>query len=76
MEELRGREPKINMGYYVNTGTIEAIYRALDIPLDKINNQVNGVSNSLEEEDGEIVEEEVDDFLDESWPPHDGVNSL
>ncbi len=54
------------MAFYVNTKTIEAVHRALDIPLNK-----SGLSNGIhpgspEEEDGEEVEEDViDDFRDE-----------
>ncbi len=54
------------MAFYVNTKTIEAVHRALDIPMNK-----SGLSNGIhpgspEEEDGEEVEEDViDDFRDE-----------
>ena len=68
MEEMRNRIPKVNMGFYVNNKTIEAVHRALDIPLNKA-----GLSNGFRpgspgnEEDGEEVEEDViDDYPDDS----------
>ena len=30
---MRNRIPKLNMPYYVNMKTIEAVHRALDIPM-------------------------------------------
>lgn len=48
----------MSIGYYVNMRTVEAVYRALDIPMGDMNRgKMNGV---MDEEDGEIVEEEVD----------------
>ncbi len=35
MQELRKRIPNVNIGYYVNIKTIEAVHRALDIPLGR-----------------------------------------
>lgn len=63
MEEMRMRIPSVNMAYYINIRTIEAIYRALDMPLPKTitSRAMNGYSG--EEEDGEIVEEEVVDQI-------------
>ena len=56
------------MAFYVNNKTIEAVHRALDIPINKA-----GLSNGFRprspgnEEDGEEVEEDViDDFRDDS----------
>lgn len=60
--------PRRNLAYYVNMKTIEAIHRALDIPLSKTitTNDMNGVRASVEEEDGEEVEEDViDDFTED-----------
>jgi len=60
MEEMKNKIPSLNMAYYVNMRTIEAVHRALDIPLSRtITSKMNGMVNG-EEEDGEIVEEEVD----------------
>ena len=62
MEEMKGRISSVNMAYYVNMRTIEAVHQALDIPLSRTINpsQMNGYrSAGHEEEDGEIVEEEV-----------------
>ena len=66
MEEMRLKIPNVNMAYYVNLRTIEAIYRALDMPLPKTitSRAVNGYGG--EEEDGEIVEEEVVDQINYS----------
>ena len=35
MEDMRSRIPTVNMAYYVNMRTIEAVHRALDIPLGR-----------------------------------------
>lgn len=54
--------PSANLSYYVDMRTIEAIFRALDLPLGRElimnNNKLNGYRGSPEE-DGEEVEEEV-----------------
>lgn len=57
------RIPSVNMAYYVNIRTIEAVYRALDMPLPKTitSTAINGYGGG--EEDGEIVEEEVVDQI-------------
>ncbi|OWF41021.1 intraflagellar transport protein 140 homolog [Mizuhopecten yessoensis] len=62
MEEMKSRIPALNMAYYVNMRTIESVHRALDIPLSRtITSKMNGMyGGGGEEEDGEIVEEEVD----------------
>ena len=64
MEEIKGRISSVNLAYYVNMRTIEAVHQALDIPLSRTidTKQMNGyrsVMGGQEEEDGEIVEEEV-----------------
>lgn len=62
MEEMKGRITGVNLAYYVNMRTIEAVHRALDIPLSRTidTSKVNGYrSAGHEEEDGEVVEEEV-----------------
>ena len=59
---MKGRITGVNIAYYVNMRTIEAIHQALDIPLSRTldTNKLNGYrSAGHEEEDGEIVEEEV-----------------
>ena len=68
MEDLKAKMPKVNVTFYVNMKTIEAIYGALDIPLRGISNgPVNGITmGGGDEEDGEEVEEDViDDFTAE-----------
>lgn len=60
IEEMKSRIPNMSIGYYVNMRTVEAVYRALDIPMGDMNRgKMNGV---MDEEDGEIVEEEVDNI--------------
>ena len=69
MEEMRNRIPKLNMGFYVNNKTIAAVYKALDIPLNKTAGLSNGIrpGSPGNEEYGEEVEEDViDDFRDDS----------
>lgn len=66
---MKSRIPNMSIGYYVNMRTVEAVYRALDIPMGDMNRgKMNGV---MDEEDGEIVEEEVDNIYghDEVWSP-------
>ncbi len=64
MEEMRTRIPKLNMGYYVDNKTIQAVHKAMDIPIPKA---TTGLSNGFRpgsagnEEDGEEVEEDVAD---------------
>lgn len=61
MEEMKSRIPALNMTYYVNMRTIESVHRALDIPLSHtITSKMNGMYGGGEEEEGEVVEEEVD----------------
>lgn len=65
----------MNIGYYVNMRTVETVYRALDIPMGDMNRgKMNGV---MDEEDGEIVEEEVDNIYghDEVWSAIQTVES-
>lgn len=62
MDEMKGRISGVNMSYYVNMRTIQAVHQALDIPLSNtINtNQINGYrSAGHEEEEGDFVEEDV-----------------
>ncbi len=62
LEELRSRLKGGNPAYYVNTRTIEAIHRALDIPLSQTINsdKMNGF-RSPEDEEGDFIEEDVAD---------------
>ena len=65
---MRSKIPHINIGYYVNMKTVEAVHKALDIPLGKtiMSNKMNGMNGMngvmQDEEEGEIVEEEVADI--------------
>ncbi|XP_076446737.1 intraflagellar transport protein 140 homolog [Babylonia areolata] len=75
LEEMRGRLPGVNLAFYVNMKTIEAVHRALDIPLSNkaTDNRLNGFSaggGGDEEEEGEFVEEEV---IDDMFPGGDNV---
>lgn len=66
LEEMRGRMPGTQLAYYVNMKTIEAVHRALDIPLKDrpVDNRINGFSRGGgDEEEGEFVEEEVIDDM-------------
>ncbi|XP_050392806.2 intraflagellar transport protein 140 homolog [Patella vulgata] len=65
LEELKSKMPVVNPAYYVEMKTIEAIHRALDIPLSRTINtdRLNGFRKSPEEEDGEILDEEVAEEL-------------
>lgn len=57
----------MSIGYYVNMRIVEVVYRVLDIFMGDMNRgKMNGV---MDEEDGEIVEEEVDNIYgyDEVW---------
>ncbi|XP_077862626.1 intraflagellar transport protein 140 homolog [Saccoglossus kowalevskii] len=61
MEEMRNRIPTVNMAYYVNMATIEAVHRALEIPLGRgIGADIKGGGGRIsDDEDGEVVEEEI-----------------
>ncbi|XP_071962146.1 intraflagellar transport protein 140 homolog [Antedon mediterranea] len=60
MEEMRSRIPTVNMAFYVNMRTIEAIHRSLDIPLGR------GMgAEKKDEDDGDEVEEEVQEEYDD-----------
>ncbi|XP_071106694.1 intraflagellar transport protein 140 homolog [Haliotis cracherodii] len=62
LEELRSRLKGGNPAYYVNTKTIEAIHRALDVPLSRTidPDKMNGF-RSPEDEEGDFIEEDVAD---------------
>lgn len=60
MEEMRQRLPTVNMAYYVEMSTIEAIHSGLGIPLGR--GTGGGVRHEPgEESDDESVGEEVDE---------------
>ncbi|XP_033630790.1 intraflagellar transport protein 140 homolog [Asterias rubens] len=62
MEDMRSRIPTVNMAYYVNMRTIEAVHRALDIPLGR----GMGAETAPGQGDEDDVEEEVqEDFQDD-----------
>lgn len=64
IEDLRSRVPKANVQLFVDTRLLEAIYKALDMPLKGLGQrQMNGFNGSPEEEDGEEVEEDVVDEI-------------
>ncbi|XP_064415198.1 intraflagellar transport protein 140 homolog [Latimeria chalumnae] len=57
LEEMRKKLPSVNLTYYVNQQTVEAIHQALGIPLSRATAPERIRHNSIE--DGEEVEEEV-----------------
>ena len=67
MQEMRQRIPTVNMAYYVDIKTIEAIHSALGVPLGRgigadMSNRGNGTNMDEEESEGEeSVGEEVED---------------
>ena len=63
MQEMRQRIPTVNMAYYVDIKTIEAIHSAMGIPLGRgIGADVAGRRGEEEESEGDdSVGEEVDD---------------
>ena len=71
---MRSRLPGVQLAFYVNMKTIEAVHRALDIPFTSkaTDNRLNGFSRGGgdEEEEEEFVEEEV---IDDMYPPGDHV---
>eukprot|EP00051_Salpingoeca_urceolata_P027733 m.483017 g.483017 ORF g.483017 m.483017 type:complete len:1380 (-) comp22745_c0_seq1:34-4173(-) len=54
MQEMRNKIPNVNMAYYVNMRTIEAVHRALDIPLGRGH-------GAEDDESGEEIDEDVAD---------------
>eukprot|EP00057_Strongylocentrotus_purpuratus_P021032 XP_011675506.1 PREDICTED: intraflagellar transport protein 140 homolog [Strongylocentrotus purpuratus] len=70
MEEMRSRIATVNMAYYINIRTIEAVHQALDIPLGRgtgaeKKGMVMGNDLGQDEDDGEEVEEEVQEDYNE-----------
>lgn len=66
MQELRQRVPSLNMSFYVNTRTIEVVYKALDIPADRAAGHHKGITNhdsEGSEDEGEILDEAVEEEL-------------
>ncbi|CAL1531559.1 unnamed protein product [Lymnaea stagnalis] len=73
LDELQSRLPGIHLGYYVNMKTIEAIHRALSLPMDRglKSERMNGFrmgAGDNEDDIGEFVEEEV---IDDSYSTGD-----
>ncbi|XP_068100486.1 intraflagellar transport protein 140 homolog isoform X2 [Hyperolius riggenbachi] len=58
LEEMRSKMPSVNLSYYVPQGTVEAIYRALSIPLSHKATSEHMRHNSVD--DSEEVEEAPD----------------
>ena len=66
MQELRQRVPSLNMSFYVNTRTIEVVYKALDIPTEHADGHHKGITNhdsGGSEDEGEILDEAVEEEL-------------
>ena len=62
MEEMRRRVPNVNMAYYVNLKTIEAIHKAVGVPLGRGMGAERDLRGELDDDDeGEEVEEEVEE---------------
>lgn len=62
LEEMRKRLPSVNLTYYVNQRTVEAVHRAVGIPLSRNSVPERIRHNSME--DGEEVDEEVADEIE------------
>ncbi|XP_072275167.1 intraflagellar transport protein 140 homolog [Pyxicephalus adspersus] len=58
LEEMRSKMPSVNLNYYVAQSTVEAVYRALSIPLNHKQASEHVRHNSLD--DSEEVEEAPD----------------
>ena len=56
MNEMRDRIQNVNMSYYVSMKTLEAIHKALDIPM-------TGINGMQDEDQGEQLD---DDIVDET----------
>ncbi|RXM27654.1 Intraflagellar transport protein 140-like [Acipenser ruthenus] len=61
LEEMRKRLPSLNVNYYVSQRSLEAMQRAVGVPLSRGGGLVRGHRDSEgeEEEEGEVVEEEA-----------------
>ena len=57
MEEIHQQMPSVNMAYYINTKTIEAVRSALDIPLGQGVGMEGGGRGGEGDSGGEDVEE-------------------
>ena len=57
MEEMHQHVPTVNMAYYINTQTIEAVHTALEIPLRKGGGEGNGERASDDESIGEGIDD-------------------
>ena len=61
---MRSRLPTLNLAYYVNMKTIEAIHKAVGVPLGRgIGGNSRDIKRGVEEEEGEEVEEEVEEDI-------------
>ena len=63
MEEMRRRVPSVNLAYYLDIRTIEAIHRALGIPVGRGVGAEVMLQRTLQEEEEE--EEESDESIGE-----------
>jgi hypothetical protein len=71
LEDLRSRVPKVNPSVYIEPRIIEAVHRAVNVPLKEVAVTRNGATNghkpnvgagrggSDDEDEGEILDEEV-----------------
>ena len=72
MDELRQRIPTVNMAYYVDIRTIEAVHSALGIPLGRgvgaegLIGSGAGVGGAIREE-GSEGEDSVDEEVEEGY---------
>ena len=57
MEEMHQHMPSVNMAYYVNAQTIEAVHTALQIPLRKDRGDGNRATASDDESIGEGIDD-------------------
>lgn len=58
---MRSRLPSLNLAYYINMKTIEAIHKSVGVPLGR---GLGGrIKDGLDMDDGEEVEEEVEEDI-------------
>lgn len=71
MEDMRQRVPTVNMAYYVNIKTIEAVHKSLGVPLGRGMGAERDIKGGMDEDEGEEVEEEVEEEIfnghDDYW---------
>ena len=75
MEDMRSRIPTVNMAYYVNIRTIEAVHKALGIPLDR-GMGAETAPGQGDDDDDDVEEDVQEEFQDDEgfcWCHDDDV---